>query len=185
MITRFGFAPRKPGLSCSEFRTHWQDVHGPIIRDMPGLRGYRQNHRSDSYMIGEIHYDALAETDFDSLAAMEASFQSSYYRESVMPDEGRFVLRDQGFAILTAAPDDRLRDRGLRHMLLLRKGRDEGLLGRLEATPGAASIYYVLSEQISEQARDVLAIAIGGDKDESSLLAGAVGVITADCVVIV
>ena len=135
-------------------------------------------------MVGDTNYDALAETDFESFAEMEASFQSSYYRETVMPDEGRFVQRDQGFAILTKAPSNKPRGSGLCRMLLLRKEQDEGLLGRLEAELGTNSIYYVLNEQISEQARDVLAIAIDNNDDETSLIIGASGVIIADCVVV-
>jgi uncharacterized protein (TIGR02118 family) len=36
-MTLFAFVRRKDGMSREDFLAHWRDVHGPLIRDTPGL----------------------------------------------------------------------------------------------------------------------------------------------------
>ena len=31
---------RKDGLSLTDFSRHWREVHAPLAKRMPGLRGY-------------------------------------------------------------------------------------------------------------------------------------------------
>ena len=40
MIKSFSLLARRPGMSHEEFVRHWHDVHVPMSKDVPGLRGY-------------------------------------------------------------------------------------------------------------------------------------------------
>jgi hypothetical protein len=35
-----GFYKRKPGTTHEQFENHWRNVHGPMIRDLPGIEKY-------------------------------------------------------------------------------------------------------------------------------------------------
>ncbi len=34
---------RRAGMSREEFRSYWKYTHAPILKEIPGLRGYVQN----------------------------------------------------------------------------------------------------------------------------------------------
>lgn len=185
MITRFGFAPRKAGTTRSEFQDHWRNVHGPIIRGMPHLLGYRQNHAPDSFTLDGVRHDACAETDFATEDAMERAFASQYYSEVVMPDEARFVQRGEGFAVLTFTPETRLPDSSTRRIFLLRRDRDEKALAELEQARLPVSIFRPTVRQISSKADGVLAIIVAGEDRQSALPPFAHAGLLADCIVVV
>ena len=44
MITRVGMAPRAEGLTYTSFQEHWRSEHAGLAGELPGLRGYIQNH---------------------------------------------------------------------------------------------------------------------------------------------
>jgi uncharacterized protein (TIGR02118 family) len=78
---------RRPDLSVAEFSRYWHDVHGPLGRQIPGLRRLVQSHplafeRSD--------FDGMAELWFDDLAALDAARQSDQWRAS-SADEANFI----------------------------------------------------------------------------------------------
>ncbi|MBP2366201.1 EthD domain-containing protein [Pseudonocardia parietis] len=100
MITRFGLAPRRDGLTVAQFQEHWRERHGPIIGVLPGLRRYWQNHT----ITGEQPwpgFDACSEMDADDVAAFEAVFAHPHYLDAGRADEQRFVDRSHGGAVLT------------------------------------------------------------------------------------
>ncbi|GEL21557.1 hypothetical protein PSU4_05110 [Pseudonocardia sulfidoxydans NBRC 16205] len=100
MITRFGLAPRLASLSLPSFQDHWRDRHGPIIGAMPGLRRYWQNHALASTLPWP-GFDACSEMDADDVAAFDAAFEHPHYLSAGRADEGRFVDRSGGGAVLT------------------------------------------------------------------------------------
>ena len=67
---------KRPGLSSEEFRRHLQDVHGPLAKNLPGLRRYVQNfvHADPKRKLPE--WDAVIELYFDDWQAMEAAWAS-------------------------------------------------------------------------------------------------------------
>lgn len=100
MITRFGLAPRLPGLTVEQFQRHWRERHGPIIGVLPGLRRYWQNHA----VAGGLPwpgFDACSEMDADDDAAFDAVFAQPWYLSEGQADERRFVDRTRGGAVLT------------------------------------------------------------------------------------
>lgn len=71
------------------FDQHFQNVHLPLVRSIPGLRNL-EILRVKGAPIGESPYHVMAELTFDSRDAMDAAFATH---------EGRAVARDLvGFA---------------------------------------------------------------------------------------
>lgn len=99
MITRFGFAPRLPGLSVAEFQRHWRERHAPIIGALPGLHRYWQNHALPGALPWP-GFDACSEMDAPDVAAFDAIFSDQHYLTAGRADERRFVDRARGSALL-------------------------------------------------------------------------------------
>jgi uncharacterized protein (TIGR02118 family) len=100
VITRFGLAPRLPGLTVARFQEHWRERHGPIIGVLPGLRRYWQNHALASGLPWP-GFDACSEMDADDLAAFDTVFAHTWYLTEGQADERRFVDRSRGATVLT------------------------------------------------------------------------------------
>ncbi len=81
---------RKDGLSLADFSRHWRTVHAPLAKQMPGLRGYVQNH-SSSVVSRSQAYDGVVEIWMDSEDAITAAFRSKEYREGAYADEPNFA----------------------------------------------------------------------------------------------
>jgi uncharacterized protein (TIGR02118 family) len=66
---------RRPDLTHEQFRRHLREVHGPLARNLPGLRKYTQNfvHRDPKRT---PQWDAVIELYFDDWAGMEAAWAS-------------------------------------------------------------------------------------------------------------
>ncbi len=75
MIKSFSFLSRKKELSHDEFVRHWTDVHAPMFKDVPGLRGYvlnivrQEQGRSDVRPLEMSPVDGIAQLWFDDLEA--------------------------------------------------------------------------------------------------------------------
>ncbi len=81
---------RKDGLSLADFSRHWREVHAPLAKQMPGLRGYVQNH-TPSVVSRSQAYDGVVEIRMDSADDLSAVFQSKEYREGAYADEPNFA----------------------------------------------------------------------------------------------
>jgi uncharacterized protein (TIGR02118 family) len=67
---------RRPDLTREQFRRHLEEVHGPLAKNLPGLRKYIQNHVSDDPKRKSPGWDAIVELYFDDWTAMEAAWAS-------------------------------------------------------------------------------------------------------------
>ena len=47
MVKLIALVKRKSSMSVAEFRAYWGDVHAPLARAIPGMRGYRINVADD------------------------------------------------------------------------------------------------------------------------------------------
>lgn len=104
MIVRLGFAPRAHGLDYAGFQRHWRGEHGGLAAQIPGLRGYVQNHavlRDGRPLLPYVGFDACSEISFDSLEAMDAGFASEHYRSQVVADE-QVLIDKPRFGLLLA-----------------------------------------------------------------------------------
>ena len=67
---------KRPDLTREQFRRHLEEIHGPLAKNLPGLRKYRQNHVSADPKRKSPGWDAIVELYFDDWAAMEAAWAS-------------------------------------------------------------------------------------------------------------
>jgi uncharacterized protein (TIGR02118 family) len=68
---------RNPELSREEFRKHLQEIHGPLAKNLPGLRKYVQNIACSDPKRKSPGWDAVVELYFDDWSRMEAAWASS------------------------------------------------------------------------------------------------------------
>ena len=94
MVVRIGMAPRAAGLSIEDCQRHWRTAHAAAALGIPGLRAYTQNHAvldAGRPLLPYPGFDVCAETQFDSLEAMDAAFASAHYRGTVRDDETQLI----------------------------------------------------------------------------------------------
>ncbi len=85
MIKYVTVLSRRGGMSREEFDRYRKDTHAPILTQIPGLRGYVQNHTLRDSQGQEPPYDGFGELYFDSLQAMQ---------EGLASPEGEATLAD-------------------------------------------------------------------------------------------
>src|SRR5205807_10605038 len=67
---------RRPELTGEQFRRHLQEIHGPLAKNLPGLRKYVQNIACDDPKRQSPEWDAIIELYFDDWSSMEAAWAS-------------------------------------------------------------------------------------------------------------
>jgi len=109
MVKLFALLRRRPGMGVEEFRDHWRDVHGPLIRDTPELARhvlrYEQHvrHRPDT-ISGNDGLDGVAVQWFDSIDDFVGFVSEPAYAELIAPDELRFLDIDAVEFLITEEP---------------------------------------------------------------------------------
>ncbi|KAJ5092971.1 hypothetical protein N7456_008832 [Penicillium angulare] len=106
------FAYRKPGLSPLQFKTHYEDIHVPLIKslagdDFPVLHSRRYLHRGNdlndnneypaTVFVGDqdsFKYDAICELVFNSQEAMER------FRDKTGTPEAKAALEEDELKFL-------------------------------------------------------------------------------------
>jgi uncharacterized protein (TIGR02118 family) len=64
---------RHESLTREQFAAHWLDRHAPLVRALPGLRGYTQCLVTGSANLGAAEADGISILDFDSEADYRAA----------------------------------------------------------------------------------------------------------------
>jgi uncharacterized protein (TIGR02118 family) len=67
---------RRPELTHEQFRRHMQEIHGPLARNLRGLRKYVQNFVCEDPKRRPPGWDAVVELYFDGWQSMEAAWAS-------------------------------------------------------------------------------------------------------------
>ena len=110
MVKMFAILRRKPGTTPEEFREHWKNHHGPLIRDTPELARhivrYEQHvrHRPDG-LSGNEDIDGVAVQWFHSIDDFAGFIAEPAYPELVAPDELRFIDMDRIEFLITEEPN--------------------------------------------------------------------------------
>jgi len=84
-VSRIGILTRKAGMSPQDFRRHWSEVHGSMVKRLPGLVRYYQHHVVDTSQLGIDHargawqVDGFSEIVFESRAALDAALNSAAF----------------------------------------------------------------------------------------------------------
>ncbi len=89
-LKRMSLLRRRPDVSPERFAHEWREVHGPLVRGLPGVLGYRQNlvtgrqapkGREASY--DELPIDGVVELWFADTASIDAAFGSPAGQETM------------------------------------------------------------------------------------------------------
>lgn len=82
-LKRMSFLRRRADVSPERFEHEWRRVHGPLVRRLPGVKGYRQNlvtHRESpkgtAVGYSELPIDGIVELWFDTAETLDAAFAS-------------------------------------------------------------------------------------------------------------
>jgi uncharacterized protein (TIGR02118 family) len=67
---------RRPDLTAEQFRRHFEQIHGPLAKKLPGLRKYVQNYVCADSSRESPGWDAIVELYFDDWTTMEAAWAS-------------------------------------------------------------------------------------------------------------
>jgi uncharacterized protein (TIGR02118 family) len=67
---------KRPEMSSEEFRRYLRGVHGPLAKNLPGLRRYVQNFVQADRKRNSPGWDAVIELYFDDWVSMEAAWAS-------------------------------------------------------------------------------------------------------------
>ena len=67
---------RRPDLSVEEFRRHLEEVHAPLAKNLPGIKGYKQNYVAEDAKRRHPGWDAIVELFFENRESMEAAWAS-------------------------------------------------------------------------------------------------------------
>jgi uncharacterized protein (TIGR02118 family) len=67
---------RRPELTHDQFRRYLQETHGPLAKNLPGLRKYVQNSVRNDPKRQPPGWDAVIELYFDDWSSMEAAWAS-------------------------------------------------------------------------------------------------------------
>ena len=96
-------------MTVEEFRTHWREHHGPLIRSHPNLARhivrYEQHvrHRPDG-LSGNDGIDGIAVQWFNSIDDFAGFIAEPEYAELIAPDEKRFLDVDAIEFLITEEP---------------------------------------------------------------------------------
>jgi uncharacterized protein (TIGR02118 family) len=90
MVKLFVMAKRKKGISQEECLKHWLEIHAPLIlKTLPGIRKYVQNHALQIEATGEPPFDGMAELWFDDLDSWRKA------AEFYLGSEGKVIREDE------------------------------------------------------------------------------------------
>jgi uncharacterized protein (TIGR02118 family) len=67
---------RRPDVSLEDFRANLRTIHGPMAKQIPGLRRYVQNHVGVDTTRASPGWDAIIELYWDDRESMEAAWRS-------------------------------------------------------------------------------------------------------------
>jgi hypothetical protein len=111
MVRLIAMLRRNPALTAEEFHAHWRDVHGPLIRSVPGIERwlvrYEQHPRLQAGpggWTGSEGFDGVTLQWFATIDDFEAMIRDPGYRRIVGPDEQHLVDLANSVYLLTAEP---------------------------------------------------------------------------------
>jgi len=100
MIKQILLIRRKPGMSFDEFKRYYLEVHVPLVKkSFPEIRKYVVNF---AIQRGKATaFDAITELYWDNFETIVKTAKSDIYKNIIIPDEEKFILRDSMQVVLT------------------------------------------------------------------------------------
>lgn len=86
---------RKPGMTVEDFQYYWRHEHAPLVAERPEIRRHIQSSALlQGYRKGELLFDGISETWFDSAQAYEA-YRHEPASSVILADQANFVDRSR------------------------------------------------------------------------------------------
>jgi uncharacterized protein (TIGR02118 family) len=110
MVRLTALLRRNPKLSPEEFDAHWRDVHGPLMKSLPGIEHrvvrYEQHPRAVAARAwtGSEGVDGMAVQWFRRPDDLMAMISDDSYQEKIAPDERHLLDLDRSLFIVTSEP---------------------------------------------------------------------------------
>jgi uncharacterized protein (TIGR02118 family) len=95
---------RKPDQTIEEFVKHWEEVHAPLVKNVPGVVRYTlsivrgSSTRTDGVGPLELPADGFAELWFEDMASLQKAAASDAVK-TVLKDGTLFVGREVDFVV--------------------------------------------------------------------------------------
>ena len=110
MIHLICFVKAKQGMSREDFRTHWADVHGPLVAEVVAGGGHTEFYAQ--YPRTDEDYDRPGAPDFDGVAVQSFQDMDDFrgfvslpqVAEKLGPDGPKFMDGEKSVFILTDEP---------------------------------------------------------------------------------
>jgi uncharacterized protein (TIGR02118 family) len=84
------FFRKRADIGHADFQRYWLTTHAGVVRRLPGLIRYVQNHPLPGTLLVTSPFHGVAEVWLESAAALERDPAAPYWRE-VAEDEARFI----------------------------------------------------------------------------------------------
>ncbi|GAA2608324.1 EthD domain-containing protein [Streptomyces axinellae] len=97
MVILVSLLCRLPELSGEEFLSHHRERHAPLVASTAVARRYVRRYTADYPQplgfpgVAEVRFDAVVRQWFDSTEDIQGLVRSAEYRETIQPDERRFI----------------------------------------------------------------------------------------------
>lgn len=86
---------RKPGMTVADFQSYWRYKHGPLVAGCAEIRRHVQSAAlPQGYRKGELLFDGISETWFDSAQVYEA-YRHGTASSVILSDQANFVDRSR------------------------------------------------------------------------------------------
>jgi uncharacterized protein (TIGR02118 family) len=89
-LKRISILRRRGDVTPEQFAHEWRAIHGPLVKGLPGILGYRQNlietrqdPKGHSVEYNDWPVDGIVELWFENAAAIDAAFSSALGRETM------------------------------------------------------------------------------------------------------
>lgn len=117
MVRLICLLKRKPPMTVEEFRDHWQNRHGPLIRNTPTMARhvvlYEQYLPADSPIPLGKEFDGVTIMGFETADDFLAFVQEPDYTRVVQPDEQSFLDVEGLVGIILDEPSTVIEHRGV------------------------------------------------------------------------
>lgn len=93
MIKGFALIPKRTDISEERFHKHWEEIHGPLAKQIKLLKRYVQAHRMSEPVPGfdNVPYDGAAEIWFERAEHITALGDNPDYINGALADEPNFI----------------------------------------------------------------------------------------------
>ena len=105
MFTLVVVVRKKEDVSVEEFRRVWKEEYGPMYKQIPQVKSYKQYHLTDKRKDhAEDPIDGITIISFDSEGDMEKAWNTDIYKKAAEVRKG--IMRETAVGVHVASVDE-------------------------------------------------------------------------------